>query len=158
MSDPEGVGGAAEVKLRGELDATVTEHGDMHEATAVALNNFAQFLQDEGRLSEAEPLMRRALAAEERVFGPSDPHTALTLNNLAMLLKATGELEDAERMMDEKIEELKQEAKLSRELVQLEKYMDERKKKRDQRDDDDDAGGPPARGSRGADISQNEMF
>ena len=58
----------------------------------------------------------------------------------------------------EKIEELKQEAKLSRELVQLEKYMEERKKKRDQRDDDDDAGGPPARGSRGADISQNEMF
>ena len=58
----------------------------------------------------------------------------------------------------EKIEELKQEAKLSRELVQLEKYMEERKKKRDQRDDDDE-GGPPARGSRGADmVSQNEMF
>ena len=58
----------------------------------------------------------------------------------------------------EKIEELKQEAKLSRELVQLEKFMEERKKKRDRRDDDGDGGGPPARGSRGADISQNEMF
>ena len=58
----------------------------------------------------------------------------------------------------EKIEELKQEAKLSRELVQLEKYMEERKQKRDQRDDDGE-GGAPARGSRGADmVSQNEMF
>ena len=47
-----------------------------------------------------------------------------------------------------------QEAKLSRELVQLEKYMVERKKKRDQRDEDDDGG----RRVRGAEISQNEMF
>ena len=47
----------------------------------------------------------------------------------------------------EKIEEFKQEAKLTSELKQLEKYMEERKKKRDQRDDDDDGGGrPPARG------------
>ena len=56
----------------------------------------------------------------------------------------------------EKIEELKQEAKLSRELVQLEKYMVERKKKRDQRDEDDDRG--RGGGGRGAEISQNEMF
>ena len=72
------------------LEQTFADLVSTTEATAVALNNFAQFLQDDDRLGEAEPLMRRALAAEEKVFGAADPHTALTLNNLAMLLKAKG--------------------------------------------------------------------
>ena len=52
------------------------------------------------------------------------------------------------RKKSEKVEELKREAKLSRELVQMEKFMEERKKKRQRRDEED---GPE-------EISQNEMF
>ena len=38
------------------------------------------------RLSEAEPLMRRALAIDEKSFGPDHPNVARDLNNLAVLL------------------------------------------------------------------------
>ena len=55
----------------------------------------------------------------------------------------------------EKAEELKREAKLSRELVEVEKLMEERARKRDRRDAGMDDGG----GGRDADVvSQNEMF
>jgi tetratricopeptide (TPR) repeat protein len=46
-------------------------------------------LQDTNRLSEAEPLMRRALAIDEKSFGPEHPNVAIRLNNLASLLQDT---------------------------------------------------------------------
>jgi hypothetical protein len=44
------------------------------------------------RLSEAEPLYRRALAIDEKSFGPDHPNVARDLNNLAELLRATNRL------------------------------------------------------------------
>ena len=63
------------------------------------LNNLAQLLQDTNRLSDAEPLMRRALAIDEASFGPDHPNVARDLNNLAQLLQATNRLSDAEPLM-----------------------------------------------------------
>jgi tetratricopeptide (TPR) repeat protein len=48
------------------------------------------------RLSEAEPLMRRALAISEKSFGPDHPNVATSLNNLTGLLGATNRLAEAE--------------------------------------------------------------
>lgn len=42
----------------------------------------------QGKLSEAEPLYRRALAILEKDLGVGHPNVASTLNNLALLLKA----------------------------------------------------------------------
>jgi tetratricopeptide (TPR) repeat protein len=66
---------------------------------AKCLNNLAQLLQAMNRLSEAEPLMRRALAIDEAAYGPEHPEVAIRLNNLASLLKATNHLAEAELLM-----------------------------------------------------------
>ena len=70
-----------------------------HPNVARDLNNLAQLLQATNRLSDAEPLMRRALAIDEVSFGPDHPKVAIRLNNLAQLLKATNRLSDAEPLM-----------------------------------------------------------
>jgi hypothetical protein len=73
--------------------------GPKHPATAAALNNLAQLLQDTNRLAEAEPLMRRGLAIEETRNGKEHPNVAVHINNLAQLLKATNRLAEAEQLM-----------------------------------------------------------
>jgi hypothetical protein len=65
----------------------------------IRLNNLAQLLQATNRLSEVEPLMRRALAIDEDSFGNEHPNVARDLNNLAQLLKATNRLSEAEPLM-----------------------------------------------------------
>src|SRR5262249_29877370 len=52
-------------------------------------NNLGGLLRATNRLSEAEPLFRRALAIDERSHGPDHPDVAIRLNNLAGLLQAT---------------------------------------------------------------------
>ena len=49
-----------------------------------------------GRLSEAEPLYRRALKGSEKVLGPNHPETLTSMNNLALLLQDQGKLSEAE--------------------------------------------------------------
>jgi tetratricopeptide (TPR) repeat protein len=71
-------------------------YGKEHPNVATALNNLAQLLQATNRLSEAEPLMRRALAIDEQSYGPDHPDVAIDLNNLAALLQATNRLSEAE--------------------------------------------------------------
>jgi hypothetical protein len=56
----------------------------------------AQLLKATNRLSDTEPLMRRALAIGEASFGPEHPNVARDLNILAALLQATNRLLDAE--------------------------------------------------------------
>jgi tetratricopeptide (TPR) repeat protein len=63
---------------------------------AIYLNNLASLLQAANRLSEAEPLCRRALAIDEASLGPNHPNVAIYLNNLAELLRATNRLSEAE--------------------------------------------------------------
>ena len=46
----------------------------------------AQLLKATNRLSDAEPLMRRALTIDEASFGPEHPNVARDLNILAALL------------------------------------------------------------------------
>jgi tetratricopeptide (TPR) repeat protein len=53
-------------------------------------------LKDTNRLSEAEPLMKRALGIDEKSYGPEHPDVARDLNNLALLLHDTNRLGEAE--------------------------------------------------------------
>ena len=43
--------------------------------------------QDQGKLSEAEPLMRRSLAIKEKALGPDHPDVAISLSSIASLLQ-----------------------------------------------------------------------
>jgi hypothetical protein len=58
---------------------------------ATSLNNLAQLLKAANRLTEAEPLMRRALAILKKVLGPEHPNVATSLNNLATLYDNQGQ-------------------------------------------------------------------
>ena len=66
---------------------------------SLASNDLAQLLQRTNRLTEAEPLMRRALVIEETAFGKKHPRVAIRLNNLAGLLQMTNRIEEAEPLM-----------------------------------------------------------
>lgn len=57
---------------------------------ATSLNNLATLLQATHRLTEAEPLYRRALAICEESLGMEHPNTVTARENLAALLAALG--------------------------------------------------------------------
>ncbi len=56
----------------------------------------AALYDNQGKLSQAEPLYQRVLRINEQVLGPAHPNTALSLNNLAELYKYQGKYEQAE--------------------------------------------------------------
>ena len=63
---------------------------------AKASSDLAQLLLDTNRITEAEPLMRRALEIDAAAFGERHPTVATDLDNLATLLEATNRLGEAE--------------------------------------------------------------
>ncbi|MDA1252686.1 MAG: tetratricopeptide repeat protein, partial [Planctomycetota bacterium] len=65
--------------------------GTEHPEVATALNNLAQLLQATNRLSEAEPLMRRAVEILRSSLGDDHPSTQTVAANYAALQKLTGE-------------------------------------------------------------------
>ena len=71
-------------------------YGPDHPDVANRLNNLAGLLQNTNRLSEAEPLYRRALAINEKGYGPDHPDVANLLNNLGSLLSRTNRRSEAE--------------------------------------------------------------
>jgi tetratricopeptide (TPR) repeat protein len=56
-------------------------------------------LKDTTRLSEAEPLYRRALAIDEKSYGADHPTVAIDVNNLALLLQDTNRRSEAEPLL-----------------------------------------------------------
>ncbi|MFM7832894.1 MAG: tetratricopeptide repeat protein, partial [Planctomycetaceae bacterium] len=64
----------------------------------------ANLLYATNRLSEAEPLYRRALSIDETSYGPNHPEVAIRLNNLALLLSATNRLSEAEPLSRRMVE------------------------------------------------------
>jgi hypothetical protein len=70
-------------------------------ATSALINNLANLLSDQGKLSDAEPLYREALAGYRRTLGDEHPDTLGSINNLANLLMDQGKLGDAEPLYRE---------------------------------------------------------
>jgi tetratricopeptide (TPR) repeat protein len=62
---------------------------------AAVLNNLASLYQNQGRLTEAEPLLQRALAIREKALSRDNPEVATFLNNLALLYHAQGRYAEA---------------------------------------------------------------
>jgi tetratricopeptide (TPR) repeat protein len=60
------------------------------------MNNLANLLSDQGKLSEAEPLYRDVLRCRRETLGETHPRTLSSMNNLANLLSDQGKLSEAE--------------------------------------------------------------
>ena len=104
--DP-GLGASTTVSFHQNLEALPQDVSDIFIRALFCIaanNNLAALLQDTNRLSEAEPLMRRALAIDEASFGSQHPNVARDLNNLARLLQATNRLSEAEPLMRRAVE------------------------------------------------------
>ena len=72
-----------------ENQVTVTSFGPDHPNVAIDLNNLATLFQATNRLSEAEPLYRRALAIDEASLGPDHPNVATQLKRSLFLIEAS---------------------------------------------------------------------
>jgi tetratricopeptide (TPR) repeat protein len=71
------------------------------------MGNMSRVLEDEGKLAEAEAMMRQTLAIERRVLGDDHPSTTLTMNNLAVLLANQARYDEAEALHREALERRK---------------------------------------------------
>ena len=63
------------------------------------MNNLALLLMDQGKLEEAEPLMREAVEGFREVHGPRHPNTLNMAGNLADCLRELGRLEEAQQVL-----------------------------------------------------------
>ncbi|MBB5871969.1 tetratricopeptide (TPR) repeat protein [Allocatelliglobosispora scoriae] len=79
-------------------DNAVTDVGDLVTVSWL-LDRAGTFLQTQGQLRSAEPLLRRAVAIGEQVYGPDHPAVATSLGNLAMVLQDLGRYGDAEPLI-----------------------------------------------------------
>ena len=70
-----------------------------------SLNNLGNVLRAQGRLREAEPLLREALEKRRRVLGEEHPSTLRSINSLGVLLQAQGRLREAEPYFREALEQ-----------------------------------------------------
>jgi len=73
---------------------------DANEIYWGSINSLAMLLQHQGKLAEAEPLLREALDGNKQRLGNSHLHTLTSINNLATLLQDQGKAE-AEPLMRE---------------------------------------------------------
>ncbi|RYO11415.1 hypothetical protein AA0111_g12809 [Alternaria arborescens] len=62
------------------------------------INNRDSLRADQGRLDEAEQILKWALEGFEKVLGPDHTSTLDTVNNLGILYADQGKLDEAEEM------------------------------------------------------------
>jgi CHAT domain-containing protein/tetratricopeptide (TPR) repeat protein len=72
------------------------QKGEDHLDTARSLVTLAGLYNIQRRLTEAEPLLKRALAIREKALGPSHPDTVAILGILGPVYRALGRVADAE--------------------------------------------------------------
>ena len=70
--------------------------GPEHASTQRAASRFATAMQNQGKFSEAEPVLRDTLAIQQRVLGEGDLITRTTACSLATLLSNAGQHTEAE--------------------------------------------------------------
>ena len=72
---------------------------------AGSLNNLVSLYYDQGKLVDAEPLLKDALEMRKRLSkGQDHPELATSLNNLALLYRDQGKLGDAELLLKDALE------------------------------------------------------
>ena len=79
------------------------KRGYRHLGTLVALADLAVNLQEQGKLTEAEPLFREVVAARREVSGNDDVATIKAVGNLGKVLLEQGKLAEAELLLVEAV-------------------------------------------------------
>ena len=87
------------VELNGQV------YGPNSEELAEALSARASLHYEQGRLKDAETLMRRAYDIQRAKFGRSHPVTVTSLSNVAVMLERQGEYEQAEPLLRQVLRE-----------------------------------------------------
>jgi len=87
--------------LRGTHDGVLYRVSKRYLAlpTAIDLNNAALKLRKQGKLADAEPLLRQALAFDEQDHGATHPKIPHRLNNLCTVLIPQGKLAEAKSLL-----------------------------------------------------------
>jgi hypothetical protein len=65
------------------------------------MGNLASLMKNQGKLGEAEPLLRETLEARRTILGAQHPRTLTSMSNLAALLHAQGKLVESEALYRE---------------------------------------------------------
>ncbi|MBZ0184830.1 MAG: tetratricopeptide repeat protein [Candidatus Obscuribacterales bacterium] len=73
-------------------------YGENDAKLPTSLNNLANCLRSQGRLSEAEPLYQRALQVKEKALGPFHKDLMVILENYATLLKVSNRENEAAKL------------------------------------------------------------
>jgi tetratricopeptide (TPR) repeat protein len=71
---------------------------------AVVLDNFANLYDEQGKLSDDEPLHRQALAVFEKTLSPDDPDVIACRANLAAALDNLGRYDEAAPLYEQSLE------------------------------------------------------
>ena len=71
---------------------------------AIVLDNFANLYDEQGKLSEGEPLHRRALAVFEKTLPPDSPDVITCRANLAAALDTLGRYDEAAPLYEQSLE------------------------------------------------------
>lgn len=79
-------------------------YGDRHPEIAITKGNYSLLLQREGRLTEAEPLLRGALDSRLLLFGPKHFMFGYSRVSLAILLHDKGDLAGSESQFRQALE------------------------------------------------------
>jgi tetratricopeptide (TPR) repeat protein len=106
-----GLGGAAPGPVEKETERELLaetrqaeEQGGDELAQASTLYRLAILRRQQGKLTEAADLYRRALAIRERQQGPAHPDVAMILNNLAAVYAAEGKYDAAQPLLERSVE------------------------------------------------------
>lgn len=94
--------------------------------TAVAMNGLGELYTEQGKLNEAEPLLREALAMRQRLFPPDHFEVASSHEGLARLLTARGDFVQAEALFQKALPVVEREMGPNHALVAIvmEHYAD----------------------------------
>jgi hypothetical protein len=91
--------------MRETIEVRRATLGPIHPSTLASVSNLAQLLKAQGKLGEAEPLMREALAYLT-TLSPKHPNTLSTMSSLAALLQAQGNLGESQALLKKTLEDL----------------------------------------------------
>ena len=86
------------------LEARRATLGDRHPHTLGSMGNLGLLLHAQGKLDEAEPLLREALEARRATLGDRHAQTLISMSYLGGLLTDQGKLDEAEPLLRENLE------------------------------------------------------
>ena len=77
------------------VESQTRVQGAEHPETLRSVGNLAVLLHRQGKLADAEPLMRKAVAGLRLTLGDAHPTTKQLIRNLAVVLRALGQAAEA---------------------------------------------------------------